>query len=144
MEPFERSVEPFVVAHESAESGSPGEASLDHPTARQQHEAAFRHRVFDYFEPDAVTLGGLRRVWPGIALIDISHLDRASGDLLHVLGQRLDLGAIALIGRGDRQREQVAQRVDGDVDLGALASENWSRSSISEPMRCDASSVQST
>ena len=68
-----------------------------------------------------MALGGLGRVWPGVALIDIGHLDRASGDLLHVLGQRLDLGAIALIGRGHRQREQVAQRVDGDVDLGALA-----------------------
>src|ERR1035441_2304029 len=75
-----------------------------HWAARQQHEAAFRHGVFDHFEPDAVTLGGLRRVWPGVALIHISHLDRASGDLLHVLGKRFDLGAIALIGRGHAQR----------------------------------------
>jgi hypothetical protein len=37
------------------------------------------------------------------------------------LGLRLDLGAIALIGRGHRQRKQVTQRVDGDVDLRALA-----------------------
>jgi hypothetical protein len=44
-----------------------------------------------------------------------------SGFLLHILGQRLNLGAIALIGRGDRQRKQVAQRVDGDVGLRALA-----------------------
>jgi hypothetical protein len=121
MKSFEGGVEPFVVAHESAESSGPGEASFDHPAARQQHEAAFRQGVFDHFEPDAVALGGLRRVWPGVALIDVSHLDRASGDLLHVLSQRLNLSAIALIGRGHRQREQVAQRVDGDVDLGALA-----------------------
>jgi hypothetical protein len=49
------------------------------------------------------------------------HLDRASGDLLRVLGQRLDLSAIALSGRGDQQRKQVAQRIDGDMDLRALA-----------------------
>src|ERR1017187_5586026 len=109
MKSFKGSVEPFVVAHESAETSGPGEASLDYPSARQQHEAAFRHRVFDHFEPDAVALGGLGRSWPGVALIDISHLDRASGDLLHVFGQRLDLGAIALVGRGHRSEEHTSE-----------------------------------
>jgi hypothetical protein len=117
MKPLERCVEPLVVAHESAEASSPGEPSLHHPTARQQNEAAFGHGVFDHFEPDAVALRGLRRVWSGVALIDVSHLDGASGDLLHVLSQRLDLGAIALIGRGHRQRKQMTQRIDGDMNL---------------------------
>jgi hypothetical protein len=40
---------------------------------------------------------------------------------LHVLGKRLDFGAIALIGRGHAQREQVTQRVDCNVNLRALA-----------------------
>ena len=84
MKSFMRGVEPFVLAHESAEAGRPGEAALDHPAARQQHKPAFRHGVFVHFEPDAVVLGGLRHGRPGVALIDISHLDRASGGLLHV------------------------------------------------------------
>ena len=95
MKSFERSVEAFVVSHESAESGSSGEASLDHPMARQKHEAAFRQGVLDHFEPDAVALGCPGRVWRSVTLIDIGHLDRASGNLLHVLSQHLDLGAIA-------------------------------------------------
>ncbi len=45
-----------------------------------------------------MALRGLRRSRPGVALIDVSHFDRACGHLLHVLGKRLDLGAIALIG----------------------------------------------
>ena len=59
MKPFERCVEPLVaVAHEPAESSSPGEASLDHPTARQQNEAAFRAIGCLTASVDAVALGG--------------------------------------------------------------------------------------
>jgi hypothetical protein len=37
------------------------------------------------------------------------------------LGRRLDLGAIALIGRGHAQRKQMTQRVDCNVNLRTLA-----------------------
>ena len=104
MEPFEGSVEPFIVARGSAEASGPGEAFLHYPTARQQHKSAFGHGMFDHFEPDTVALGGLRRVRPGVALIDIRHLDRASGDLVHVLSQRLDLRPVALIAGVQRER----------------------------------------
>ena len=57
----------------------------------------------------------------GVALIDKGHLDRASGNGLHILGQGLDLGAVALIGSSDAQRQQVSQRVDRDVNLRSLA-----------------------
>src|ERR1035437_5884963 len=98
MKTFERSVEPFVVSGESAEARGPGEASLDHPAAWQQHESALGHWVFDYFEPDAVALGRLGRGVAGVALINVGHLHGAARARVHVLGQRLHLSAIALVG----------------------------------------------
>lgn len=121
VEAFEGGVDPFIVPCESAESGGPGEASLDDPAAWQQHEASLGQRVFDHFELDAVALSGFGGVRSGVALIDVGHLDRSSGDGLHLLGQGLDLGAVALIGWSNPQRQQVPQGIDRDVDLGALA-----------------------
>ncbi len=41
MNSLEHCVEPLVAVRETAEASSPDEASLDHPTVRQQNEAAF-------------------------------------------------------------------------------------------------------
>ena len=43
------------------------------------------------------------------------------GHLLDLRRQRRDLRTVAGVGRGDAQRQQVAERVHGHVDLGALA-----------------------
>ena len=61
------------------------------------------------------------RVRSGVALVDKGQFHRPAGDLLNLFGQGRDLIAVALIGRGDSQGQQMAQRVDRDVDLGTLA-----------------------
>lgn len=98
----------FIVSGESPEACGPGEGACYHPSAGQQHEASFGHRVLDDFELDAVLLGGFGGVGPGVALIDEGQLDRRAGHPLHLLGQRRDLVAVPLIGRRYGQRQQVA------------------------------------
>jgi hypothetical protein len=63
-----------------------------------------------------VLLGRFRRVWSGVALINIAQFHRMASDLLRRFGQRGNLVAVAFVGCGDRQGEQVAQRIDRDVD----------------------------
>ena len=46
VESFECGVEPFVVSCETPEACGPGEASLNDPTAGQEHEASFCHGMF--------------------------------------------------------------------------------------------------
>jgi hypothetical protein len=88
MKAFEGGVEPFVLSGEAAEPCRPGEAAFDDPTAWQQQEASFCHRVLDHFEPQAMLLGGLGSGGAGVTLVYIGQFDRAAGHLLHLLGQR--------------------------------------------------------
>ena len=78
--------------------------------------------MLDDLQPDAMLLRGFGGVLSGIALVDIGQFHALARHLLHLFGQRSDLGAISLIGRRHLQRQQVPQRIDRDVDLGALAS----------------------
>ena len=65
-------------------------------------------------------LGGFSRVLAAVALIDIDQLHTLSGHLLHGGGERLDLRAILFVGGRDAGSQEMAKRVDGDVDLGAF------------------------
>jgi hypothetical protein len=121
VESFECGIEPFVVSGESAEACGPGEASFYHPTARQEHEASFGHRMFDHFETYAVIGCGRCDGLAGVTLVDVGQLDGIAGNLLHLLRECLDLDAITGIGRGHGQGHQVAQRVDRDMHLRSLA-----------------------
>jgi hypothetical protein len=121
VEAFEAGVEPFIVSGEPSEASGPGEASFHDPPSGQQHEAAFGLGVFQNFKLDAVLQGGFGRVRAGVALVDLGQINGVPGLLLHLFSQRGDLHAIALMSRRDLQRHQVAQRVDCDVDLRALA-----------------------
>jgi hypothetical protein len=96
MKTFEGGVEPFVVSGESSEASSPCEASLNDPSSGQQHKASFGHGVLDHFEPQAVLLCGRGGVWSGVALIDVGQLNRMSGHMLHLFGQRRHLLSIPL------------------------------------------------
>ena len=58
--------------------------------------------------------GGIQ---PRVALIDTGNLNRVAGHPLHLGGQRRDLLTSTPVGRRDRQRWQVAERVDRDMDL---------------------------
>ena len=53
-------------------------------------------------------LGRFSGVQSCVALIDIGQFYRMARDLLHLLGQRGHLAAVALVGCGHGQGEQVA------------------------------------
>ena len=63
------------------------------------------------------SLGGLGR---DIALIDEGDLDILTGGRLHGFCKAADLGAIVRIGRRDVQSQEMAEGIDGGVDLRAL------------------------
>jgi hypothetical protein len=120
VESFEAGVESFVVSGESSEARGPGEASFHDPSSWQRDEASFGHGVLDDFKLYTVLQGGFGRVRTGVALVDISQIDRMTGDLLHP-GQCGDLRTVAVVCGRDLQRHQMAQRIDRDMDLRALA-----------------------
>ena len=121
MKSFERGVEPFVVAGESAEARGPSEASLHNPSSGKSTKPRLAIWVLEHFEADAVAGGGLCSSLAGVALIHMGHLQRAAGDGLHFFGQRFGLGAIPLISGGNAQCKQVPQGVDDDVNLRSPA-----------------------
>ncbi len=121
MDTFECLWKSFVVAGESSEACDPCEAGFDDPSAWQQDEASFGHGVLDHFKPDAVLLGGFRGVGPGVALVHIGKLDCVASHALHVFSKRTNLRSITLVCGSDPECEQVAQRIDRDVDLRSLA-----------------------
>jgi len=64
--------------------------------------------------------GGLRRALASVALVDPGEFDAVARDGLDRSGELLDLAAILGIGRRDVEGEQVAKRIDRDVEFGAL------------------------
>ena len=100
----------FVVSDEASEAWSPGEGVFYDLTTRQEHEAAFCHRVLDYFEP----YGGCRAVAPRLRRLILCRpgrhrpVPRFARDLLDLLGQGRNLVPIALIGRRDILGQRVA------------------------------------
>jgi hypothetical protein len=60
--------ESLIVSGQPAESRSPGEASLDHPAARQQDETALCLGVFDHLQLDAVPSGRALGGFSGVTL----------------------------------------------------------------------------
>jgi hypothetical protein len=117
VQPGEGGGQSLVVSCQAAAAGHPAEGSFDHPSARQQHEAAFGFRQFDHFQLDVLLLGCFGGPITGVTLIDIRQFNRFIRDLLHVTCQFAYLIAVLLIGRRDTQREQMPQRVHGDVHL---------------------------
>ncbi len=101
--------QPLVVLGEAPEAGGPSEAALDHPAARQQHEAALGLGVLDDDEADAVTLGLGRRRVTGVALVDISELDTLARGGLDRSGKPLDLGAVLFVGGRDVEGQEMPQ-----------------------------------
>jgi hypothetical protein len=98
----------LIVACQAAETSGPGDAALDHPALGQQDKAALGLGQLDHLQADALPLSRRRRLLAG-GLVDRD-------------GQQLHLRAVLGISWGDVQGEQVPQRVDGSVQLGATAS----------------------
>ncbi len=113
--------EAFVVACEAAETCAPGEGPFDDPAAWQEDETAFGFLEFVHFEADAWLGRHGGDLGPGIALVDEGKFDLLVGDGLELPGEFAHLRPFLLVGRGDFERQQAAQRIDRDVDLGTLA-----------------------
>src|SRR6201989_321952 len=90
--------EACIVSGQSAESGGPGEASLDDPSAGQQDEAAFGLRVLDDLQLNAVPGGRAVGGFSSVALVDVGKFHVVSGGLLHRFCELLHLGAVLLVG----------------------------------------------
>jgi hypothetical protein len=56
---------------------------------------------------------------PGVALIDIGKGYSLARRLLDCFGEAADLGAVIDIGGGDMERQQMAERIDRQMQLGA-------------------------
>ena len=107
----------FVVSGEPAEAGSPCERALNHPAPWQKYEAAFRFGQLDHLQCNAVRLRRLGRPLAGIALVHVAEFDVVACGGLDGLGQATDFGEVIGIGRRHVQRQQVAKRVHGRMDL---------------------------
>lgn len=78
--------------------------------------SAIRPR-FRSAEDDALLQRRVGGVLTGVPLIDVRKRHFLIADFLYRLGQLADLIPVLLVGRGDVQRKQVAQRIDGQMDL---------------------------
>ena len=78
--------------------------------------SAIRPR-FRAAEGDALLQRRVGGVLTGVTLIDVRKRHFLIADFLYRLGQLADLIPVLLVGRGDVQRKQVAQRIDGQMDL---------------------------
>ena len=111
--------EPFVISGQAVEAGCPGLAAFHHPAARQQDESAFSLGMFDHFQPHAMLVRRLGRVFSGVALIDIRQLDVLTRHLLHRFEQRFHLCAVLLISCGNVQGQQMVlvQKCVGNAEM---------------------------
>lgn len=62
VQPRQRLRQVLIVTRQAPEPGRPPERALHHPAAWQQHEALLGLRELDHLQPDALRLGGLRRL----------------------------------------------------------------------------------
>ncbi len=114
--------QPLVVLSQSAKSCRPSKVPFDDPAAQQKHESSLGLGTLDHLQPDAVFSRGLASVFARVILIDPGQLHLLACDLLYSLGQHANLVTILLVGCGDVQRQQMAQRVDGRVHFGSTPS----------------------
>lgn len=110
----------FVITGKPTEAAQPAERSLDHPSARQQHESFLGFAVFDNLQLDAVIVCLLRCVVARVLLVHKRDLNMVPRDFLHLSGQLGHLGALLLVGSRDFQSQQIAQRINGPMHFGAV------------------------
>ncbi len=113
--------EPFVITRKAPEAGQPAETALNDPATGQKRKAAFGFGQPDDDQIDAFCLSCLISFFTRVALVDKGDFDAVAGRILNVLSQFGDRVAALLIGAGDVQRKQVAQRVDRHVRFAAFA-----------------------
>jgi len=107
----------FIVACQAPEPVEPAEAALDDPATRQQHEALFRLGQLDDLQFDAFVTRGLRRILACIALIGKRQLHFLARYQLNLTGKPGYLRTLLLVGWRNVHSQQIAQRIDGHVNL---------------------------
>ena len=73
--------------------------------------------MFDYFQLDVMLCGRCGCGLTGVALIDIAQLNIASGLLLDLFGQPINLGKLLFIRYGHMQRKEMTQRINRRMHL---------------------------
>src|SRR5579859_2104604 len=101
----------LIVASQTPKTSHPGERALDHPSTRQEHEAALGLRQLDHFQADTMLFGCIGGCVTGIASIHIGQLHMVSGRLLHLCRQNACLSPILLISWGHMQSQEMATSV---------------------------------
>jgi len=119
MQPRQHLRQPLEVPTQPSEPRHPAETAFHHPAPGPQHEPLLRLRQLHHLQLDPRRLGIVLGLIARVALIRLHQLDRLACRTLHRLAQRLDLGALLLVGWGHRQGQQVAHRVHRHVDLRA-------------------------
>ena len=111
----------LVVARQAAKTGHPGKAALHDPSTWQQDEASLRLRQADHLQAYALALSSLGGSLTGVALIDKGQFHMLSRHFLHGCGQLAHLIAVLLIGWREMQRQEISQRIDGQMHFAAFA-----------------------
>ena len=111
----------LIVAAQSAETAEPSETAPDHPAAGQQHKAGLVRGLLNHLQVNIVNRRRIFGFLARIALVRKAHRHGLAGNFLHLPTQLAHLRLLLLVGRGDDHAQQLAQRIDGDVGLAALA-----------------------
>ncbi len=92
-----------------------------HPAPWQQHEATLGLGQLDDRQLHTVLRSSLCGGFTRVTLVNEGDLDGVARGFLHRLRQRADLRPLLLVSGRYRQRQEVAERVDSEVDFRALA-----------------------
>src|SRR5450759_4516583 len=86
----------LIVTSQPSEACCPGEATLDYPSARKQHEAPLCVGQLDHFQSHTLSLGSLSSILTCVALIHKRYLYRAASHFLYLLRQLFHLCSVLL------------------------------------------------
>jgi len=100
MTSFQNVGQALLIAGQAPKATHSPNASLDHPSPWEQHEAALDPRQSNTLQVDSVGGGGLPGRFPGISRVDVGQGDRLPGRRLDCAREVRDLGPVLLVGWG--------------------------------------------
>jgi hypothetical protein len=120
VEAFDRLGQQLEVLRRPPEARHPREAALDDPPPRQQDVSTRGLWQLHDMQRDPVVAGVVFRLLTGVALVHVGQFHVVAGGPLDRLCRALHLGSVLLVDGRHVERKQVANCVNGDVDLGSL------------------------
>jgi hypothetical protein len=106
-----------IISRQATKPAGPGETAFHDPALRQQYESFFRLGQLDDLQLPMLGLCILRGLVPRIPLVDIRDVHRIARHVLDLRGQMRHLPPLLDVGRGDMQRQEVPQGIDGHMDF---------------------------